>query len=397
MLEASDFSKRALAVHPSATLAASKKAKQMAADGIDVINLGVGEPDFATPDAIAAGAKAAIEAGKTSFYTPVGGILPLRQAIVDRTKELTGQVISPNQVTVTTGAKMALYALMQSILNPGDQVVMAEPYWVSYAEQVRLAEGKLVTVRPAAADMKLTVADLDQVDGPVKLVVFNNPTNPTGQVYSKAEVQSILDWAKEHDSFIIADEIYGQLVYNGAEFTSAMSLQQVADSKLIIVDGVSKSYSMTGWRLGWVIADEQVIAQMNKLLGHMTSNPAAVSQYAALTALTGSQDPVEQMRQKFEERLNATYANLQAIPGLSVPVKPEGAFYLFFKVDDEVLQRLGLANTVEFATALLEDAHVSIPAGEGFGMPGYLRLSYAKNQAELDEALKRIQSFVTKA
>ncbi|WP_288846331.1 pyridoxal phosphate-dependent aminotransferase [uncultured Fructobacillus sp.] len=394
MLQASDFSKRTQAVQPSATFAVSKKAKQMAAEGIDVINLGVGEPDFTTPKAISEAAIEAIEGGQTSFYTPVGGILPLREAIAEQMTEKTGQVLSPNQVTVTSGAKLSLYTIMQVLLNPGDQVVMPEPYWVSYVEQVRLAGGVATTVRPKTAAMKLTPADLDEVAGPVKLIILNNPSNPTGQVYSRDEVQALLDWADAHDSFLLSDEIYGQLVYNGQTFTSALSLKEIKDSRLIIVDGVSKSYSMTGWRLGWTIADEKIIAEMNKLLGHMTSNPAAVSQYAALAALTVDQQMVEDMRTTFESRLNATYDKLTAIPGLSVAQKPEGAFYLFFKVDQDLLDKLGLKSTIDFATALLEQAHVAIPAGEGFGMPGYLRLSYAKDQETINEALNRILAFV---
>lgn len=394
MLQASDFSKRTQAVQPSATLAVSKKAKQMAAEGIDVINLGVGEPDFTTPKAISEAAIEAIEGGQTSFYTPVGGILPLREAIAEQMTEKTGQVLSPNQVTVTSGAKLSLYTIMQVLLNPGDQVVMPEPYWVSYVEQVRLAGGVATTVRPKTAAMKLTPADLDEVAGPVKLIILNNPSNPTGQVYSRDEVQALLDWADAHDSFLLSDEIYGQLVYNGQTFTSALSLKEIKDSRLIIVDGVSKSYSMTGWRLGWTIADEKIIAEMNKLLGHMTSNPAAVSQYAALAALTVDQQMVEDMRTTFESRLNATYDKLTAIPGLSVAQKPEGAFYLFFKVDQDLLDKLGLKSTIDFATALLEQAHVAIPAGEGFGIPGYLRLSYAKDQETINEALNRILAFV---
>ncbi|WP_338351861.1 pyridoxal phosphate-dependent aminotransferase [Fructobacillus tropaeoli] len=394
MLQASDFSKRAQAVQPSATLAVSKKAKQMAAEGIDVINLGVGEPDFTTPKAISEAAIEAIEGGQTSFYTPVGGILPLREAIAEQTTKKTGQVLSADQVTVTSGAKLSLYTIMQVLLNPGDQVVMPEPYWVSYVEQVRLAGGVATTVKPKTAAMKLTPADLDEVAGPVKLIILNNPSNPTGQVYSRAEVQALLDWADAHDSFLLSDEIYGQLVYNGQTFTSALSLKEIKDSRLIIVDGVSKSYSMTGWRLGWTIADEKIIAEMNKLLGHMTSNPAAVSQYAALAALTVDQQMVEDMRTTFESRLNATYDKLTAIPGLSVAQKPEGAFYLFFKVDQDLLDKLGLKSTIDFASALLEQAHVAIPAGEGFGMPGYLRLSYAKDQATINEALDRILAFV---
>ncbi|MCO0831611.1 pyridoxal phosphate-dependent aminotransferase [Fructobacillus sp. W13] len=397
MLAEEEFTKRSQKVQPSATLAVSKKAKEMAAAGEDVINLGTGEPDFTTPKNIAQAAIKAIETGKTSFYTPVGGVLELRQGIADLTKKLTGQEIKANQVTVTTGAKMALYALVQILVNPGDLVVSAKPYWVSYAEQVNLADGKFLALSDDTTAGKLTVGALNQLQKTPKLIILNNPTNPSGILYTKDEVQAILDWAEEHGSFLIVDEIYGRLVYNNAVFTSALSLREIANSKLIVVDGVSKSYSMTGWRLGWAIADETVIKNMNKVLGHMTSNPSAVSQAAALEAVTGDQGAVEELRLAFEGRLNETFARIEQIDGIQLAEKPEGAFYFFIRIEDWLLEKMGLSNSAAFAEKLLEDEKVAVPAGEGFGMPGYLRMSYAKDQASLNEALLRIEHFIHNA
>lgn len=397
MLAEEEFTKRSQKVQPSATLAVSKKAKEMAAAGEDVINLGTGEPDFTTPKNIAQAAIKAIETGKTSFYTPVGGVLELRQGIADLTKKLTGQEIKANQVRVTTGAKMALYALVQILVNPGDLVVSAKPYWVSYAEQVNLADGKFLALSDDTTAGKLTVGALNQLQKTPKLIILNNPTNPSGILYTKDEVQAILDWAEEHGSFLIVDEIYGRLVYNNAVFTSALSLREIANSKLIVVDGVSKSYSMTGWRLGWAIADETVIKNMNKVLGHMTSNPSAVSQAAALEAVTGDQGAVEELRLAFEGRLNETFARIEQIDGIQLAEKPEGAFYFFIRIEDWLLEKMGLSNSAAFAEKLLEDEKVAVPAGEGFGMPGYLRMSYAKDQASLNEALLRIEHFIHNA
>nr|MCH9869407.1 aminotransferase class I/II-fold pyridoxal phosphate-dependent enzyme [Serratia marcescens] len=284
MLSDSEFSKRSQAVLPSATLAVSKKAKELKAAGEAVINLGMGEPDFETPEPIAEAAIKAIRSGKTSFYTPVGGTWGLRTGITQLTKELTGQSLNVNQVTVATGAKMALYALNQILINPGDLVVSAKPYWVSYAEQVHLAEGEFQAIGDAQTG-KLTVEALEELDRVPKLIILNNPTNPSGILYSREELLALLEWTEKHAVFLIVDEIYGRLVYNGATFTSVLSLKALTNSKVIVVDGVSKSYSMTGWRIGWALADETIIRQLNKVLGHMTSGPTAAAQAAAEAAV----------------------------------------------------------------------------------------------------------------
>lgn len=388
-----ELSQRVQAVTPSPTLVVSRKAKEMQAQGIDVINLGMGEPDFPTPGHIDEGAIEAIETDKTSFYTAASGMPELRQAIAARMSQRYGADLTADNVTVTTGAKLSLYVLMQTLVNPGDWVVTARPQWVSYVEQVKLAGGHFHSILPDNPALKLTLADLEALDHPVKVLILNSPTNPTGQVYSREELTGILNWAKQHDTYTILDEIYGQLVYNSAVFTSGLELQELNGSRMIIVDGVSKSYSMTGWRIGWTLADPQIIAAMNKLLGHMTSNASVVSQYAALSAISGSQDCVEEMRQTFEERLNQTFEQLSHLDFFELAVKPQGAFYLFPKVSPAAMAKVGASSTNELVAMILEKAHVALPSGEGFGMPGYLRISYAKDQTTLNQAISRLEEF----
>jgi len=386
-------SEKAKAVQPAATLAMSKLAKDMQAEGIDVINLGVGESDFQTPKHIAEAAISAIESNKTSFYTPTSGVKELKQAIVNQVAKRYQASIELKNVTVTTGAKLSLYVLMQTLLNPNDIVVAAAPLWVSYIEQIKLAGGIVRTIQPKNDELKLTVDDLEKISDHVKLIIVNSPTNPTGQVYSRQELVELLDWAKSHDTYIILDEIYGQLVYNGAVFTSGLQIKTLENSRMIIVDGVSKAYAMTGWRIGWTLASSEIITVMNKLLDHMTSNPTAVAQYAAIAALNGDQSSVEVMRLAFEKRLNTTFDLLNTVPGLQVSTKPQGAFYLFPKVSTEVLLAAGVANTSELSMKILEEAHVAMPSGEGFGMAGYLRMGYAKEQEVLNEAVRRLTVF----
>ncbi|MBZ6008103.1 pyridoxal phosphate-dependent aminotransferase [Leuconostoc gelidum] len=387
------ISEKAKAVQPAATLAMSKLAKDMQAEGIDVINLGVGESDFQTPKYIAEAAISAIESNKTSFYTPTSGVKELKQAIVNQVAQRYQASIELKNVTVTTGAKLSLYVLMQTLLNPNDIVVAAAPLWVSYIEQIKLAGGIVRTIQPKNDELKLTVDDLEKLADHVKLIIVNSPTNPTGQVYSRQELVELLDWAKKHDTYIILDEIYGQLVYNGAVFTSGLQIKTLENSRMIIVDGVSKAYAMTGWRIGWTLASSEIITVMNKLLDHITSNPTAVAQYAAIAALTGDQSSVEAMRLAFEKRLNTTFDLLNTVPGLQVSTKPQGAFYLFPKVSSKILLAAGVANTSELSMKILEEAHVAMPSGEGFGMAGYLRMGYAKEQEVLNEAVRRLTVF----
>lgn len=389
-----EFSKRAQGVSPSATLAVSTEAKKMQKDGIDVINLSTGEPDFTTPDSIVHAAVKSVKSGKASYYTPVGGLPELRQAIAEHVEQDTGRTVLANEVAVTVGAKMGLFETFQALLNEQDEVLVVAPYWVSYEEQVKLAGGMVVPVKPQASNLKTTPEELSQFKtSRTKILVLNSPQNPSGLVYTEEETLAIAKWAVDNKILLIADEIYGKLVYNGTKFTSVMTMSDEIVENTILIDGVSKAYAMTGWRIGYVVASPKIIQKITALQGHMTSNPAAVAQYAALEALTGSQEPVEEMRRSFEGRLNNTYAAMQNVPGFKLENKPDGAFYLFPNVE-KAMRLKGFSSSVDFAMALLKEAHVAVVAGEAFGMPGHIRLSYATSQNLLDEAVQRMIEFM---
>ena len=388
------LSNRSQQLQPSATMKISAQAKQMVADGIDVINLSIGEPDFETPDNIKAAAIKAINDGHASFYTPAAGLPQLRTAIADRTASdygLTG--LTSKNVAVTTGAKMALYSVFQTILDPGDEVLLPEPYWVSYAEQIKLAGGVPVTI-PVGASFKVTPADLEaKLTDKTRAFLLNSPENPTGVIYDQSELQTLKDWTDAHDLMVVTDDIYGQLTYNGASFTSIAQLTAALDPNIIIISGASKTYSMTGWRMGYVVADAELVAKVSAFLSHATGNPTAVSQYALLEALTGDQSQVEVMRQAFEERLNTIYPLVTALPGFKLDTKPQGAFYLFPDVAG-ALELTGIATTGELVNQLLNEAHVSLVDGNAFGVDHHIRISYATDLASLKEAVSRIAEFL---
>ncbi|KRL39061.1 pyridoxal phosphate-dependent aminotransferase [Liquorilactobacillus uvarum] len=386
---------RVMQVQPSATLALSAKAKEMVAKGIDVINLGVGEPDFNTPRKIKEAAINAIETGKSDFYTPATGIIELKQAICDRLRKDFNTEYTTDQVAVTVGGKFSLYVLAQTLLNDNDEVLIPLPYWVSYGEQVKLAGGKPVFVMPSNG-AKVTVDELERErTSKTRAVIINSPQNPSGLIYNRAELLAIGEWAVKNDIILIADDMYGKLVYNGHQFVSLIGLGQKIKDQTILVSGLSKAYAMTGWRVGYTVAPKKVIQKMNVVISHATSNLAAVSQYAALEALTGDQDVVEKMRIQFEKRLNTVYPQLIALPGVKLATKPEGAFYLFPNIA-ETVKMTGFSSTENFASALLEEAHVAVVAGVAFGMPEHIRLSYATDMDSLNEALKRMKIFIEK-
>ncbi|AUJ29576.1 MAG: pyridoxal phosphate-dependent aminotransferase [Liquorilactobacillus hordei] len=389
------ISKRVMQIQPSATLELSAKAKQMKSEGIDVINLGVGEPDFNTPKNIKAAAIKAIEEGKSDFYTPATGINELKQAICARIAADFGVNYEQNQVAVTVGGKFSLYVLTQTLLDEGDEVLIPLPYWVSYGEQVKLAGGVPVFVKPKNG-LKVTVTELEGArTAKSRIVIINSPQNPSGLIYTRSELEAIGNWAVEHDIVIITDDMYGKLVYNGEHFVSLIELSDEIRKQTILVSGLSKAYSMTGWRIGYTVAPAEVIKKMGALIGHATSNLAAVSQYAALEALTGPQEVVEEMRIAFEERLNKVYPELTALPGIKLENKPQGAFYLFPNVK-ETVKLTGFASTDEFVAALLDDAHVAVVVGSAFGLPDHIRMSYATDLASLEEAIKRMKIFIEK-
>ena len=391
-----NVSNRAQQLTPSVTLAAAAKAKALKAKGVDVLSLTVGEPDFVTPKNIQKAAIASIEDGRASYYTPSGGIPELKQAIVSYVEREYQLRYQPKQVIVTDGAKYALYLLFQAILNVGDEVIIPVPYWVSYGEQVKLAEGKPVFVSSTQEQsFKVSVAQLEAVrTDKTKAIILNSPSNPTGVIYTEEELRQIGEWAVAHNILIIADDFYGRLVYNGHRFTPIATISEAIRQQTIIINGVSKTYAMTGWRIGFAVGDEKIIQAMTQLASQSTSNPVAVSQYAAIEALTGEQSTVEDMRQAFEKRLNHIYPKVAALPGVSL-IKPEGAFYLFPNVK-KTLEICGYDNVTNWVEDLLQEAHVALVTGEGFGAPEHVRMSYATDLMTLEKAIERMNDFIEK-
>ncbi|WP_142426885.1 pyridoxal phosphate-dependent aminotransferase [Enterococcus durans] len=389
-----NLSEKIQRLEPSVTLAAAAKAKALKAQGRDILSLTVGEPDFATPENIQEAAIKAIKNGKASYYTPSAGIPELRQAVVAYLKQNYGVDYAPSQTIVTDGAKFALYALFQTILDPADEVIIPVPYWVSYGEQVKLAEGKPVFVKGKERNgFKVTVSQLEQVrTAKTKAIIINSPSNPTGMIYEKNELQAIGEWAVKNDILIVADDIYGRLVYNGNEFTPIATISEAIRQQTIIINGVSKTYAMTGWRIGYAVGNQEIINGMIAIASQSTSNPTAVSQYAAVEALTGTQDTVEEMRSAFEERLNIIYPLVSNLPGVTIN-KPQGAFYLFPNVK-QTMVICGYENVTRWVEDLLEETGVALVTGEGFGAPENVRMSYAADLGTLEEAVRRIARFI---
>jgi aspartate/methionine/tyrosine aminotransferase len=385
-----------LNIDESATLAASNRAKELAKQGRDIINLSVGQPDFETPENIQKAAIAAIASGKSSWYTQSSGLPELKTAIAAYWDKFYGYPITAKEILVTAGAKFALYAFFQTVLDPGDEVIVRAPYWVSYVDQIKMAGGRPVIVNTSKeTDYKMTVEQLEAVvTDKTKVLLITNPSNPTGVIYTKEELTAIGQWAFAHDLLILADEIYGRLVYNQAKWTPVSSLGMRIREHTMIISGVSKTFSMTGWRIGVAVGDPDIIAAMGKIASQTTSNPTAVSQYAAIEAFGGDQSAAEAMRKEFERRLNTIYPLLAEIPGFEIK-KPDGAFYLFPRVLG-AMELTGFNYVDEFSDALLEEAGVAVVAGSAFGSPENIRLSYATDLESLIEATNRIKSFIEK-
>ncbi|GGI12303.1 pyridoxal phosphate-dependent aminotransferase [Gottfriedia solisilvae] len=387
------LAKRVSALTPSTTLAITAKAKEMKDRGIDVIGLGAGEPDFNTPTAIIEEAYAAMMSGQTK-YTPSNGLPTLRKAICDKLQKDQGISYSPAEVVVTNGAKHALYTLFQAILDPGNEVIIPTPYWVSYPEQVILAEGVPVFIEGYEhQQFKVTPEQIEAaITENTKAIIINSPSNPTGMIYTEQELREIGEVCLKHDILIVSDEIYEKLVYDGAKHVSIAQLSTELKEQTIIINGVSKSHSMTGWRIGYAVGNKEIINAMTNLASHSTSNPTTMAQIATIKAYEMGDAPVEEMRVAFEDRLNKTYERLVTIPGFTC-VKPNGAFYLFPNVT-EAAKMAGFNNVDEFVTELLEKASVAVIPGSGFGSPENIRLSYATSQEQLDKALERIEQFM---
>lgn len=384
---------RVQSLTPSTTLAITAKAKELKAQGLDIIGLGAGEPDYNTPKHIIDAALLSMNEGQTK-YTPSAGLPKLKEAIAAKLKRDQGLDYKPSEIAVGSGAKHSLYTLFQAILDEEDEVIVPIPYWVSYPEQIKLADGKPVYIVGTEENQyKITKEQLEQaITDKTKAVIINSPSNPTGMLYSREELAAIGEVCLAHDILIVSDEIYEKLVYGNAKHTSIAEISPDLKKQTIIINGVSKSHSMTGWRIGYAAGDESIIKAMANLASHSTSNPTTTAQYGAIAAYEGTQEPVEEMRQAFESRLNKIYDKLVEIPGVSC-IKPQGAFYLFPNVKRAV-ELTGYSNVEDFTTALLEEAQVAVIPGSGFGAPDNIRLSYATSLELLEAAVERIHSFV---
>ena len=375
-----DLAKRVKTMTPSSTLAISAKAKELKEKGHDVIGLGVGEPDFNTPQYIIEAAKRAMDDGMTK-YTPSGGIIELKEVIRKKFKTDNKLTFTNNEIIVTTGAKHALFTLFQTILDEGDEVIVPAPYWVSYPEQVKLASGTPVYVEAKEEnDFKLTPNELEQAI-----------TDKT-MMYTKEELEDIGKVCIENNLLIVSDEIYEKLIYTNDEHISIAQLSTRLKEQTVIINGVSKSHAMTGWRIGYAAGPEYIIKAMTSHASHATSNPTSIAQYAALAAYDTETDPTIEMRQTFSKRLNTLYDLLTDIPGVNCK-KPNGAFYLFPNVT-EAAKMNGFETVDEWVGALLEEEKVALVPGSGFGAPNNVRLSYATSLELLEEAARRIKSFV---
>jgi len=385
---------RVMALTPSTTLAITAKAKELKEKGEDVIGLGAGEPDFNTPQHILDAAVKSMNEGHTK-YTPSAGLPALKKAIINKFEADQGLIYKPNEVIVGNGAKHVLYTLFQVILNDDDEVIIPTPYWVSYPEQVKLAGGVPVYVEGLEQNhFKITPQQLKEaITDKTKAVIINSPSNPTGVLYTEQELLELGKICLASDILIVSDEIYEKLVYFGAKHVSIAQLSSELKEQTIVINGVSKSHSMTGWRIGYAAGNKQIVEAMTNLASHSTSNPTTTAQYAAIAAYNGTQEPVEEMRQAFEKRLEIIYDKLVAIPGFTC-VKPQGAFYLYPNVKNAA-EMTGFSNVDDFVEALLVEAKVAVIPGSGFGTPNNIRLSYATSLELLEKAVERIDQFVT--
>ncbi len=378
---------------PSATLAMSQKSSEMKASGIDVINLSVGEPDFNTPDHIKAAAKKAID-DNYSRYSPVPGYPDLRKAIAAKLKRENGLDYATSEILVSNGAKQSVCNTVMALVNDGEEVIIPAPYWVSYPQMVKLAGGNPVIVNAGFdQNFKMTPAQLETAITPkTRLIILCSPSNPTGSVYSKAELEGLADVIKRHDDlYVLADEIYEHIIYTGHHESIAQF--EGMKERTIIVNGVSKAYAMTGWRIGFIAAPEWIVKGCNKLQGQYTSGPCSVSQKAAEAAYNSGQECVEEMRQAFSRRRDLIVSLTREIPGLEVNI-PEGAFYVFPKCSSFFGKTDGettVNTSTDFAMYLLEKAHVATVGGDAFGDPECFRMSYATSEANIAEAMKRIK------
>ena len=392
-----ELSRIAAAVQASTTLKVDAMYKQMKADGMDVVGFGAGEPDFDTPDNIREAAHKAIREGQTR-YTPSSGIPALRQAIADRLQADCGISYTAGQIVVASGAKHNVYVALQALVNPGDEVILPAPYWVTYAEAIRMAGGVPVIISaPESSGFKISAEQLKSaVTDKSKLFILNNPSNPTGMLYDADELRALAEVCAECDLYVLSDEIYYKLVYDGKEFTSFASLGEDAKERTILVNGVSKSYAMTGWRIGYTASNARLAEVMGNYLSHSTSSPSTISQIASVEALSGPQDSIAAMHDVFEQRRNYIVESLNSIEGLSCR-KPDGAFYVMMNIEQLIGRTLGgkvINNSDDFSLALLESELVAAVSCTGFGCDNFLRLTYAASMETIKKGMERLARFV---
>lgn len=392
-----NFSQKAKNIEPSLTLEITAMANKMKEDGIDVISFSAGEPDFNTPENIIARAYEAMKAGKTK-YTPTTGILPLKKAITEKLYRDNNLSYNTDQIIVCNGAKQCLANIFLALLNEGEEVLIPKPYWVTYPELVKLAGGKPVFVDTDKKNKyKFKVEDLKKyISSKTKAIIINSPNNPTGTVYTKEELTEIAEFAKQQDLFIISDEIYEKLIYGETEHISIASLSEDAYKRTVVINGVSKAYAMTGWRIGYCAASKELVSLMNSIQSHFTSNPNSIAQYASVEALTGPQHTVELMKAEFEKRRDFAVERLSQIDNISY-IRPEGAFYVMINVSALYGKKIGdisVKDSLEFAKMLLESEKVAAVPGVAFGFDDYIRISYATSMNNLEKGLNRLENFI---
>jgi aspartate aminotransferase len=393
------LSDRARKIKPSPTLAIDAKAKAMKAEGVDIVNFGVGEPDFDTPDNIKEAAIKAIREGFTK-YTPVGGIDPLKDAIIEKFRKDNNLHYVRDEIIVSCGAKHSLYNIAQALFSPGDEVLIPSPYWVSYPDQVLLNDAVPVFVKTYETDsfMLKPEAIESHVTKKTKALILNSPSNPTGLTYDKKNLERIAEIALKYNLYVISDEIYEKLLYDGVMHFSIASLDKEVKSKTIVVNGLSKSYAMTGWRIGFAAGPKEIIKAMTNIQSQSTSNPTSIAQKAAVEALTGPQDFIKTMLSEFDTRRNVLVNELNSIPGISCLI-PTGAFYAFpntSKLYGKSTDSAKISSSSDLAVYLLEKANVALVHGGAFGDDNYIRLSYATSVDEIKKGVNRIKEAVSK-
>ena len=392
-----ELSKIALAVEPSTTMAIDAMFKQMKAEGQNVIGFGAGEPDFPTPDYIKEAGIQAIRNNETK-YTPAAGTIELRKAVCQRLKEDCGVDYEYTQIAVSNGAKPCVYVALRALVNPGDEVILPAPYWVSYIELIRMVGGVPVVVEATEAEnFKITPEKLAAaITSKTKCMILNNPSNPTGMMYSRQELEAISKVCVEQDIYVISDEIYYGLVYDGGQFVSLAALGEDIKERTLLINGVSKSYAMTGWRIGYVAAPAKIAKVIANFLSHSTGSPCSISQKASALALSASQDSIEEMRKAFEERRNYMVERMNQIEGVSC-IKPEGAFYVMMNIEKLIGKELHgtvIKDSDDFGNLFLKYGKVAVVPGTGFAAPNFVRWSYATSMENIKEGLDRLERFL---